>query len=243
MLNSLSGLKKLTLLTYSLIALLLCFLIWQLLANADMPIKEVLVKGEYQHIDDDQINLIANEYLSGNFFTINLRNTQQAFKKLPWVRDVSIRRKWPDKLIIAIEEHNVIGRWGNLGLINDRGEIFNAAYQEELPVFYGKESLAKDITKKYYEINEILGKELMQIGTITLSNRLSWELTTDNQLKIILGRKKIIGKLDSFINHYQEVLYKMKNRIEYVDLRYKDGFSVKAVDERKSKPNEEKTIL
>lgn len=83
MLNSLSGLKKLTLLTYSLIALLLCFFIWQLLANADMPIKEVLVKGEYQHIDDDQINLIANEYLSGNFFTINLRNTQQAFKKLP----------------------------------------------------------------------------------------------------------------------------------------------------------------
>ena len=121
MLNSLPGLKKLTLLTYSLIALLLCFFIWQLLANADMPIKEVLVKGEYQHIDDDQINLIANEYLSGNFFTINLRNTQQAFKKLPWVRDVSIRRKWPDKLIIAIEEHNVIGRWGNVGLINDRG--------------------------------------------------------------------------------------------------------------------------
>ena len=45
MLNSLPGLKKLTLLTYSLIALLLCFFIWQLLANADMPIKEVLVKG------------------------------------------------------------------------------------------------------------------------------------------------------------------------------------------------------
>ena len=179
----------------------------------------------------------------GNFFTINLKNTQKAFKKLPWVRDISVRRKWPDKLIINIEEHKVLGRWRNLGLVNNHGEIFNAAFQEDLPIFYGKEALVKEITNKYYEINEILGKELMQIGTITLSNRLSWEITTNNGLKIILGRDKIIVKLESFINQYQEVLYKMKNRIEYVDLRYKDGFSVRVVDESRTNPNKEKTIL
>ena len=83
----------------------------------------------------------------------------------------------------------------------------------------------------------------MQIGTITLSNRLSWEITTNNGLKIILGRDKVIVKLESFINQYQEVLYKMKNRIEYVDLRYKDGFSVRVIDESMTNPNKEKTIL
>ena len=231
MFNSAEGLKKLLLCVYILITLTLCFLVGQMLAKADMPINEVLIKGEYQHIDGEQINLIANEYLAGNFFTINLRNTQKAFKKLPWVRDISVRRKWPDKLVISIEEHKVLARWGSVGLVNNQGELFNAAFQEDLPVFYGKESLAKEITNKYYEINQILGKELMQIGTITLSNRLSWEITTDNQLKIILGRSKVIDKLQSFINQYQEVLFKMKNRIEYVDLRYKDGFSVRAVNE------------
>ena len=243
MLNSVEGLKKLILCIYTLIVLALCFLMGQMLAKADMPINEVLIKGEYRHIDGDQINLIANEYLVGNFFTINLKNTQKAFKKLPWVRDISVRRKWPDKLIINIEEHKVLGRWRNLGLVNNHGEIFNAAFQEDLPIFYGKEALVKEITNKYYEINEILGKELMQIGTITLSNRLSWEITTNNGLKIILGRDKIIVKLESFINQYQEVLYKMKNRIEYVDLRYKDGFSVRVVDESMANPNKEKTIL
>ena len=90
------------------------------------------------------------------FFTVNLKSTQNAFKKLPWIRDVSVRRKWPDKLLITIEEHNVLARWGNLGLVNNYGEIFNAAFQDDLPVFNGDEKFVMDITKKYYKINKLV---------------------------------------------------------------------------------------
>ena len=124
MLNSISSLKKIILLIYFLIFNLSIFLIWQMLSRADLPINEVMIKGQYDSIDSEQIHLITNKYLIGNFFTVNLKSTQNAFKKLPWVRDVSVRRKWPDKLLIKIEEHNVLARWGNLGLINNYGEIF-----------------------------------------------------------------------------------------------------------------------
>tara|TARA_B100000035_G_scaffold65972_1_gene53771 strand:+ start:36513 stop:37244 length:732 start_codon:yes stop_codon:yes gene_type:complete len=243
MLNSLSSLKKIILLIYFLIFNTSIFLLWQILSKADLPINEIMIKGQYDSIDNEQIHLIANEYLIGNFFTVNLKSTQNAFKKLPWVRDVSVRRKWPDKLLITIEEHNVLARWGNLGLINNYGEIFNAAFQDDLPVFNGDEKYVMDITKKYYEINKILSKELIQIGTISLSGRLSWEIVTDNQLKIILGQDNVLKKLNLFITHYQDVLYKVKKRIDYVDLRYKDGFSVKVINESKRKFKKEKIIL
>ena len=100
-----------------------------------------------------------------------------------------------------------------------------------------------DITKKYYEINKILSKELIQVGTISLSNRLSWEIVTDNQIKIILGQDNVLKKLNLFIAHYQDVLYKVKKRIDYVDLRYKDGFSVKVLNESSHKFKKEKIIL
>lgn len=243
MLNSISNLKKIILLIYFLIFNVSIFLIWQMLSKADLPINEIMIKGQYESIDNEQINLIANKYLIGNFFTVNLKSTQNAFKKLPWVRDVSVRRKWPDKLLITIEEHNVLARWGNLGLINNHGEIFNAAFQDDLPVFNGDEKFVMDITKKYYEINKILSKELIQVGTISLSNRLSWEIVTDNQLKIIIGKDNVLKKLNLFITHYQDVLYKVKKRIDYVDLRYKDGFSVKVINEGKRKFKKEKIIL
>ena len=116
--------------------------------------------------------------------------------------------------------------------MNDKGELFNAAYQEDLPFFWGPKDFTEEITNKYFEINKILAKELMQIGTISLSNRLSWEIHTDNNIKIVLGRKDILKKLNIFVEHYQTVLTEINNRIEYVDLRYKDGFAIKKLNEK-----------
>ena len=89
----------------------------------------------------------------------------------------------------------------------------------------------------------LFSKELIQVGTISLSNRLSWEIVTDNQLKIILGQDNVLQKLRLFMTHYQDVLYKVKKRIEYVDLRYKDGFSVRVINESSRKFKKEKIIL
>ena len=225
--NTLDNIKKFTVIIYGFIFLLSIFVVIQFLARVDLPIKQISIIGEYQHIDKEQVDLIANEYIEGNFFSINLDQTRHAFKKLAWVREIAIRKKFPDTLEVTIEEHKPIARWGRVGLVNSYGEIFNAASQEELPSFIGYETFVKEMTLKFMEMNKILSKELMQVGTITLSERLSWEITTNNQVRVILGKDNIIKKLNLFTNNYQNILAELKNRIEYVDLRYKDGFSVK----------------
>ena len=241
--NTLDNIKKFTVIIYGFIFLLSIFVVIQFLARVDLPIKQISIIGEYQHIDKEQVDLIANEYIEGNFFSINLDQTRHAFKKLAWVREIAIRKKFPDTLEVTIEEHKPIARWGRVGLVNSYGEIFNAASQEELPSFIGYETFVKEMTLKFMEMNKILSKELMQVGTITLSERLSWEVITDNQVRVILGRDNIIKKLNLFTNNYQNILAGLKNRIEYVDLRYKDGFSVKKLQERSIKKPKEKNNL
>jgi cell division protein FtsQ len=243
LLSLLENLRKITLIVYLFIFLLSIFVIFQLLGRADLPIKEISIKGEYHHIDKEQVDLIASEYIEGNFFSINLEQTRKAFKKLAWVREIAIRRKWPDTLEVTVEEHKPIARWGRMGLVNSHGEIFNAATQEDLPRFIGYENFVKDITLKYMKMNEILSKELMQVGTISLSERLAWEITTNNQVRVILGKNNIINKLNLFTDNYQNILAELKDRIEYVDLRYKDGFSVKKLNERFITRPKEKNIL
>jgi len=243
MLNDLQALKRLTLLVYLLIIPLVIFLIQQSLIRSNFPINEIQIKNQYEKVDSLQVDLIIQQYLRGNFFGLDLNLTRNVFKKLPWVREVSVRRIWPDKIEISIEEHQVIARWGNVGLVNDKGEFFNAAYQDDVPYFWGPKNFVSEITQKYFEINKILSKELMQIGTISMSDRLSWEIQTDNNIKIVLGRKDILKKITNFVEHYQTVLTEINNRIEYVDMRYKNGFAIKKLDEKIIQRDKEKATL
>ena len=244
MLNSQEFIKKITIFVYLLIFITLIFLCFQLMTSSKFPIKEVGIKGEYENVNKNQVDLIKNKYIKKNFFAVNLNKTRGAFKKLPWIRDVSIRRDWNKfGLLVEIESHKPIARWSNRGLVNSYGELFHAAYEGNLPLFLGPYDFVGEMTVKYNEINKILKKELMQIGTISLSSRLSWEIYTNNQMQILLGKEEgssISKKLNILIENYQVILSELKSRVDYVDIRYKDGFVVKKLNEKLYKINKEK---
>lgn len=244
MLNSQGLIKKATTFVYALIFIILIFLCYQLMTSSNFPINEIGIKGEYENVSKSQVDLIKNKYIKKNFFAVNLEETREAFKKLPWIRDVSIRRDWNKfGLLVEIESHKPIARWSNRGLVNSYGEIFHAAYEDNLPLFVGPDEFVEEMSVKYYQINKILEKELMQIGTISLSNRLSWEIYTNNNMRFFLGKENgnnIVKKLNVLIENYQFILSESKSRIEYVDLRYKDGFAVKKLNEKLYKTNKEK---
>ena len=244
MLNSQGLIKKATTFVYALIFITIIFLCYQLMTSSNFPINEIGIKGEYENVNKSQVDLIKNKYIKKNFFAVNLEETRKAFKKLPWIRDVSIRRDWNKfGLLVEIESHKPIARWSNRGLVNSYGEIFHAAYEDNLPLFVGPDEFVEEMSVKYYQINKILEKELMQIGTISLSNRLSWEIYTNNNMRFFLGKENgnnIVKKLNALIENYQFILSESKSRIEYVDLRYKDGFAVKKLNEKLYKTNKEK---
>jgi cell division protein FtsQ len=248
MLNSQGSIKKATTFVYALIFITFIFLCYQLMTSSNFPINEIGIKGEYENVNKSQVDLIKNKYIKKNFFAVNLEETREAFKKLPWIRDVSIRRDWNKfGLLVEIESHKPIARWRNRGLVNSYGELFHAAYEDKLPLFLGPKEFVEEMSVKYYQINKILEKELMQIGTISLSNRLSWEIYTNNNMRFFLGKENgnnIVKKLNALIENYQFILSESKSRIEYVDLRYKDGFAVKKLNEKLYKTNKErKTTL
>ena len=127
---------------------------------------------------------------------------------------------------------------GGTGLVNDKGEIFIASTEENLPIFVGPENFVKEMTIKFREINKILAKELIHISIIKLSERLSWEIKTNNFIRVVLGKKNVSSRVKSFIKNYQFVLAELKSEIDYVDMRYRDGFSVR----KTKKKNKDKTL-
>src|SRR6478735_56949 len=83
------------------------------------------------------LEAVVRSELSGTFFTLDLARARQALAQVPWVRSAGLRRQWPRRLEIEIEEHAPLARWNDAGLVNTRGEVFVADWNGDLPQFSG----------------------------------------------------------------------------------------------------------
>jgi len=191
------------------------------------PLREVKIDGTLQHVNREQVKLIVEKHLRGNFFTIDLSEARDAFEKLPWARKVSVRRRWPDRLEVTIEEHQALARWGAVGLVNTHGELFHAATSRELPIFYGPEAGEIELALQYVAFSKAIGTANLKINSLTLTPRRAWELVTDNGMTIALGRIDMQARLSKFAEVYRTTIAGLNKKIMYADLRYPNGFAVR----------------
>jgi cell division protein FtsQ len=226
-------------LLYSLAAVLLLYAVLFVVIHLPIfPLREVKVNGELNHVTREQLKLIVSHYLQGNFFTLDLVKTRDAFQKLPWVRNVSVRRRWPDKLEVLVEEHRELARWGNIALVNTHGELFHAASDKDLPVFYGPGEGVKEVAEHYQIYGELLRPTGLKVSQLALSPRHAWQIGTDGGMVIELGREQVEQRLKKFADVYDRTLGVLNMQVQYADLRYPNGFAVRkpqaqAADTRK----------
>ena len=199
------------------------------------PLREVRVSSALAHVTAEQIGAIVKRELKGNFFTLDLTMTRTAFEKLPWVRKAHVRRQWPDRLEVALEEHVPLARWSSFALVNIYGEVFEAAYDDSLPVFTGPAGTAKEITIQY----EYFRRSLAVIGKVPaqvrVSPRRAWQIRLEDGPTLELGREQIEARLSKFIASYENTLGQLRRRIDHVDLRYANGFAVRIPELRPEK--------
>lgn len=201
------------------------------------PVRELRVTGHIEHVTSEQIESVARREIRGTFFTLDLAATRAAFEKLPWVRKVQIRRQWPDRVEVAFEEHVPLARWGNEALVNTHAETFTAAYDGKLPVFIGPPGSAREIATQYAAFQQSLAAIGQVPVQVQVSARRAWQIKLESGLRLELGREKMHARLERFVAVYDRTLAPLQRRLDYVDLRYPNGFAVR-IPELRNQPVE-----
>jgi cell division protein FtsQ len=191
------------------------------------PVREVQVIGSISRVTRAQIDTVVHRELRGNFFTIQLDTARGAFAKLPWVRRVQVRRHWPDRLEVFLEEHEAIARWGGDELVNTHGEVFAAASDGRLPMFHGPREVAADMAENYRQFSDQLAPLGLRIAEVDVSDRRAWRVRLEEGMTLELGRDQLAGRLGKFVSAYAESVGRMNERPQIVDLRYPNGFAVR----------------
>ena len=191
----------------------------------DFSLNVVRLTAPPQRVDPALIGDIVSNELRGNFFTLDIEEVRRAFEKLPWVRKVSVRRHFPWMLEVEIEEHEALAHWNNDELVNTQGEVFSAESGQLLPRFIGQAETAAEITKMYKIFGEQLAPLNQKVVQISLSPRRAWQLRLNNGMVLELGREQTQERLARFVAIYPASLGSWTRTINYIDLRYKNGFA------------------
>lgn len=204
------------------------------------PLREVRITQLPRHVTAGEISAAAKA-LRGNFFSVDLAAARGVFERLPWVRAATVRRQWPDRLEVTLDEHVPVAQWGASSLVNARGEVFHAVFDGPLPVFSGPQGTAKEIAIQY----EYFKTSLSAIGRVPVdvhvSARRAWRMRLDDGMVLELGREHIETRLSRFVAAYPRTIEPLKRRIEYVDLRYANGFAVRVPGLGAEKPPAKRT--
>ncbi len=200
------------------------------------PLREVVVGGTVENVTRSQIEQATRVALVGNFFTVDLDQVRTVFERLPWVRQAEVRRRWPATLELSVEEHVAVARWrqadGESRLVNDRGEVFAAASDRQLPVFAGPEGSAARMLARYREFAAALAVVGRSPETLVLSSREAWQMRLDDGVVVELGRDEarhnLSERLARFIAYYRPAMDKIHlARVGVVDMRYPNGFALR----------------
>ncbi|MCW5611284.1 MAG: cell division protein FtsQ/DivIB [Rubrivivax sp.] len=215
------------------------------------PIRAIELGGDLARNSVPTIRANATPLLAGNFYGIDLQQGRAAFEAVPWVRRAVVRRVWPDRLAVDLEEHRPAALWegaagavddaegstaGLLGdrLVNTYGEVFAAnlgeVEDEALPRLAGPEGSAAQMLALLQRLRPLFAGLDLAVDRVRLSGRGSWRVELDSGAVVELGRgseDELVARCERFVRTLDQVTARWNAPLQYADLRHADGYAVR----------------
>ena len=199
------------------------------------------VKGmPLRYVDAVTVRSAALPRIRGNFFTADLQAVRAAFETVPWVQRASVRREWPNKLVVTVEEYKLLGTLGEEEgrLLSADGFVFTANLAEaeaavdgRLPELAGPDDSAREVAARLADLRNWLAPLKLTPQSLSLSPRYAWTARLSNGVTLHLGRahdrEVLKARIDRFVHVYPQLSVAMSGQIVSVDLRYPNGLALR----------------
>ena len=195
----------------------------------DRPIRSIEINGPFQRVTALQIEEAISAELEDGFVSADLADIQRQIVELPWIDQATVARRWPSRLRITVIEQVPAAIWRERGLLNVRGEVFVANARHipaELPRLSGPEDQSGEVAQRYLDVRDRLIPAGLDLRRVSLDPRGAWDMTLQNGIEVRLGRRDVDERTELFLAIVADIITGRATEIEYVDMRYSNGFTI-----------------
>jgi cell division protein FtsQ len=222
------------------LALLAAALLWVLRSPA-FPVRSIRIEGDLQRNSLSTVRANALPRLAGNFFATDLQAARAAFEAVPWVRQAVVRRVWPDRLAVRLQEHRPAAVWigldsgnGSERLVNSFGEVFEAnvgdVEDDNLPELAGPDGSSAQMLAMMQRVQPLFLHLKRELRQLSLSGRGSWRAELEGDVIVELGRgsdDEVFARTERFVRTLGQVTQHYRSPLIAADLRHADGYAVR----------------
>lgn len=216
------------------------------LALARLPIfsiRTVNIQGDLSKTSDTALQHAATSAITGTLFTTDLSAVRGAFLETPWVRNVVVRRQFPNGLRIELGEHSALALWGESDedegtrMLNTHGEIFEAnradIESEHLVQLNGPDERAKDVLVMYQQLARPFSVAGQELQSLSLSERGTWAARTESGAQLELGAgdpTQVLARSQTFFQTLPVISARLGSSpqaLESADLRHRNAYALR----------------
>ncbi len=201
-------------------------------------IRSIHVVGEVTHYNASTLGANVVPCLKGTFFTLNLDAARKAFEAMPWIRQAVVKRNFPNRITVQLQEHQPVALWGtegDEGLLNSFGEVFDADAgdidQDVLPRLYGPQSAS--VWATYRTLQPVFAARNMTIRQLEFTPRGSWRVKLNAGTIVELGSGSVLDmvarvqRLLQTVSQVTSLYHRHPTHLALVDLRHPNGYAIR----------------
>lgn len=200
----------------------------------------ISVRGDVAHNNIPSMRANVLPQVRGTFFTLDLPAIRQAYESMPWVRHAVVRRDFPNRLRVELQEHQPVAYWGAEGdsrMLNSFGEVFDANIDEvesnTLPRLAGPAGQGPQVWDMYQTLLAPLDRAGMELVQVELSARGNWRIGLESGARLELGsgdKATVLQRTERFLQTLPAVTQRYgrnTSTLEYADLRYEQAYALR----------------
>ncbi len=221
-------LNRILLMVTVLALVVLCVGGWRYL---DYPVQRFVISGDLTKAEQDLLTKMLGEQQFEGILSTDLEEVADTVQAVNWTRDVTVRREWPDRLVITLIKQRPVARWSPAQYVSTSGELLDMpdAYPG-LPTFSTQLSDPKKAMEVYRLISQVTSRAGLKVQRLEENAQGEWEVSFNDGLRLAVGSEHLSDRLQRFLAVYRRVLIDSERPASYADARYTNGVAVRFLE-------------